>query len=70
MEGKELTPVMSTYSNKTEPSCMFKFFCLKKKKEIFLILNFNSNLICQLDVLDKNGINFIKRCTSLLEDDS
>lgn len=41
MEGKELTPVMSTYSNKTEPSY----------------------------VLDKNGINFIKRCTSLLEDD-
>ena len=41
MEGKELTPVLSSYSIKTDP--------------VYL--------------LDRNGINFIKRCIQLLEDE-
>lgn len=41
MEGKELTPVLSNYSVKSDPAY----------------------------VLDKNGLNFIKRCIQLLEDD-
>ena len=41
MDGKELTPVLSNYSVKSDP----------------------------VYTLDKNGLNFIKRCIQLLEDD-
>lgn len=41
MDGKELTPVLSNYSVKSDP----------------------------VYSLDKNGLNFIKRCIQLLEDD-
>lgn len=41
MDGKELTPVLSNYSVKSDP----------------------------VYILDKNGLNFIKRCIQLLEDD-
>jgi len=41
LDGKELTPVLSNYSVKSDP----------------------------VYVLDKNGINFIRRCIYLLEDD-
>lgn len=41
MEGKELTPVSTAYSSKTDP----------------------------IYILDRNGINFIKKCIQLLEDE-
>ena len=65
MEGKELTPVLSLYSNKTDPVCKFKN---KNKQKFFFKIQLFNNFF--QDNLDKNGINFIKRCTSLLEDDS